>query len=274
MHTPVLLQETIEALDVKKDKKYIDATFGEGGHSKEILKMGGIVLGIDWDAENIKKQKQRYTLQKHVTLVEGNYGNIKSIAEKHNFAPCSGIIFDLGLSMEQIRESGRGFSYEKRSEPLDMRINTTLKIKASDIVNSYTKEELYEVLSRNAEEVNSRAIAAAFCVSRSIKKMEMVGDLIDSIERVSKSLAVKARVFQALRVEVNNEYENIKNGLKGAMNILAKNGVLAVITFHPSEDRIVKNFAHENKYVLKGVVRGVRREKFERSAILRIMKAA
>src|SRR3989344_3161485 len=131
MHTPVLLQETIEALTIKPGAKYIDATYGLGGHTKAILEKGGIVLALDWDEENVVRQNALlqktcsiFVTNNAVKLVLGNYAHIKNIAEEHNFAPCEGIVFDLGLSMEQIRLSGRGFTYEKGNEPLDMRINS------------------------------------------------------------------------------------------------------------------------------------------------------
>jgi 16S rRNA (cytosine1402-N4)-methyltransferase len=244
MHTPVLLKESIEALNIQEGGRYIDATYGLGGHSQEIAQAGGLVLGLDWDPENVQKNIKR-GLPKNVKLIYGNYGNIKDIAQNNNWAPCKGVIFDLGLSMDQIRLSQRGFSYEARAEPLDMRIDTSLEESAADIINSSTREDLYDIFTQNAEEINSRSIAQAIYSTRRMKPVETVGDLLDAISKVSRNRSTIARIFQALRIEVNNEFENIRQGLQGAYEILEEGGRIVMITFHSSEDRIVKAYARD-----------------------------
>jgi len=279
MHTPVLLQDTIDALNVQSGERYIDATYGEGGHTRKILEKGGKVLALDWDEENVQRQNvilQRtcvgFVKNQSVKLVYGNYAHIKNIAQEYNFVPCKGIIFDLGLSMEQIRLSGRGFSYERGDEPLDMRISLQLNVRAGDIINSYSRDQLYEIFARNAEEINSGTIAEAIDRTRSVKHIRTVNDLIEVIKKVTKNKQTVARIFQALRVEVNHEFENIRNGLLGALDIIDSDGRIVIISFHQTEDRIIKNLIRE--LGLKGSKKPIvskNGERFERSAKLRII---
>lgn len=280
MHTPVLLDKVIKALDIKKGGKYIDATFGEGGHTREILKKGGRVLGIEWDEEQYKKAKIKYKKHKpkikNLTLVWGNFADIETIAKKNDFYPTDGVLFDLGLSMSQIKESGRGFSYKKRDEPLDMRISKSLRKTAAYIVNSFKEDELYQVFAGKAEEVNSWPIAEGIVRARKIKTIATVGDLVKIIEKTvgKKDLeATERRIFQALRIEINREFENLKKGLAGAANIILKSGKVVVITFHSLEDRLVKKFVQGRKYrfLTKKPITGKGEHEFERSAKLRII---
>lgn len=280
MHTPVFFEEVITALGVKEGGKYIDATFGEGGYSREILKLGGRVLGIEWDENQYQKSKIKYQKYiskiKNLKLKHGNFKDIERIAKENNFYPVDGIIFDLGLSMEQINNSGRGFSYKRLEEPLDMRISNTLKKTAADIINSYSAQALYEIFSRNSEEINSWAIAKAIISARRLRKIITVKDLVEIISSFKKAIGKKEsvlkRVFQALRIEVNNEFNNLKYGLKGGFNILNKGGKIVVITFHSLEDRIVKQFIQKNnfRFILKKPIINRPRKKFERSARIRI----
>ena len=237
-HKPVLLKEAIKALNVKKGKKYIDTTLGGGGHTKEILKKGGTVLGIDWDAEAIASANLRLKTE-HLILVQGNFRDIKKIAEQHGFDKVAGILFDLGLSSWQIEQSKRGFSY-LRDELLDMRMDSSQKITAAQIINASSKEELYEIFTRFGEEINSRAIVKALVSARPIKT---TGELV---KVVGKDIGRLARVFQALRIVVNNELDNLKISLHQAIELLEKKGHLVIISFHSLEDRIVK-FALKNE---------------------------
>lgn len=273
MHTPVLLKESIEALNIKPSGKYIDATYGLGGHSKAIVEKGGNVLALDWDKGNVENHLKK-GLPKNITLIYGNYANIKHIAEENHWTPCQGIIFDLGLSMDQIRSSQRGFSYEARSEPLDMRIDVSQTTTAADIVNSLSADDLYGLFTQNAEEISSRPIAEALNKSRRVKSIQTVGDLLDSIETVTKDKRVVARIFQAIRVEVNDEFNNIRRGLQGAFEILDKQGRIVIITFHQSEDRIVKMYARKNNMSMmtKKPLKSSSGFSFERSAKLRIIE--
>lgn len=273
MHTPVLLEESIKALNVRPGGRYIDATYGQGGHSRAIAQAGGLVLGIDWDQGNVANSTERGT-PVNISLVHGNYANIKKIAQENNWIPCQGIIFDLGLSMDQIRSSQRGFSYEARSEPLDMRIDVSLSTTAADIINSSSEQELYDIFTKNAEEINSRSIAHAIYLARRLTKIRTVGELIDTISNATKDRKAVARIFQALRVEVNDEFNNIRQGLSGGYDILAEDGRIVIITFHQSEDRIVKQYARENrmKMLTSKPIKSSTHASFERSAHLRIIQ--
>lgn len=277
MHTPVLLKEVIKALDIKEGKKYIDATFGEGGHSLEILKRGGRVLGIEWDEDSLKSKVQSQK-SKDLKLVWGNFAEIEKIAKENDFYPSCGILFDLGLSMEQINRSGRGFSYKKKEEPLDMRISNTLSETAADIVNNYSAKNLYEIFTRNAGEVNSWPIAQAIVRAGRLKKLTIVGDLLSiinssSLKLIGKKKSVARRIFQALRIEVNREFANITKGLKGAVNIISREGRIAVITFHQDEDRIIKKFVKDYnlRFLTKKPITAKNDNKFEACAKLRII---
>ena len=277
MHTPVLLQEAIDGLKVKKDGLYIDATFGEGGHAIEIVRRGGKVLGIDLDQYQISNIKYQNDISKfkNLKLVQGNFNNIEQIAKENNFFPVDGILFDLGLSMAQIDSSGRGFSYNKLNEALDMRINLDYDEKAASIINRYSEEELYEIFAKYSEDLNSRAIAKATVFNRRLKKITIVGNLVRIIRETLKRSDEKTyrRIFQALRIKVNNEFENLQQGLRKSLAILKKDGRIAVITFHSLEDRLVKNFIRENNLVQvnKKIITGDRDLRFERSAKLRII---
>lgn len=270
-HTPVLLQESIEALEIKEGQKYIDATFGLGGHAQAIAEKGGIVLGIDADEASVALRKQEID-NPHITLVAGNFANIKKIAEENNHAPVDGILFDLGLSMWQIRESGRGFTYENDEEPLDMRMSSTLETTAADIVNSYSEDQLHDIFTQHSEELSARAIAQALVQSRRVNKIETVGDLRKCIQSVTGSQSSIARVFQALRIEVNSEFDTLIQSLEDGMKILNENGRIVIITFHPTEDRIVKKWIRKHGYKTnKKALKAKAGQSFERSALLRVI---
>jgi len=269
MHTPVLLKEAIDGLNVRKGGKYIDATFGEGGYSREILKRGGRVLGIDLDLNQLKSWRVNELTS--LRLVQGNFSEIEKIAKENHFFPVEGVVFDLGLSMGQLNSSGRGFSYQKLGEPLDMRLDLMSQTTAQELIKSKTTNELYEIIAKNSEEIRSKEIAEEI---KRTKKMEKVDDLVRAIDRAVgfSSQKVYARIFQALRIEVNDEFNNLKKGLRGAVNILRKNGRVVIVSFHSLEDRVVKNFVREKKLKLvnKKLIKGKRT--FERSAKLRIIK--
>ncbi|MBI3093087.1 MAG: 16S rRNA (cytosine(1402)-N(4))-methyltransferase RsmH [Candidatus Levybacteria bacterium] len=242
-HTPVLLQEVLEFLRIEKGKKYIDATIGGGGHSFEILKRGGIVLGIDCDEEaieyineKIKNQKSKIKYWERLALAQGNFRDIGEIARSNHFEQVSGILFDLGVSSHQLEDAKRGFSFQKEG-PLDMRMNHKLSVKAADLINGLTKGELYELFSKLAEEPRALAISESIIRARRISPIKTTSELVMAISKV-KSLA---RVFQALRIAVNDELNNLRSALPQAVSLLEPGGRLAVISFHSLEDRIVKN---------------------------------
>lgn len=282
MHTPVLIEEVIKGLDIKSDGTYIDATIGEGGHLLKIAETGAKVLGLDWDDEQIKNLEFRIKNFPNVKLTVSNFSHVEKVAKELGFYPADGVLFDLGLSMQQISSGGKGLSFKRPQEPLDMRINTRIRATAADIVNELSVSQLYEIFASYGEEIYSQAIAESVVQARIGNKIKTVGALIRAIDYALKRSNVEnqfqkeksySRIFQALRIAVNDEFENLKKGLKGAMEILKKGGRIAVITFHSREDRIVKQFARDNrlKMLTKKVISGDRKLRFERSAKLRII---
>lgn len=273
MHTPVLLNQVIEALDIKKNGLYIDATFGEGGYSRAIIDKGGKVLGIDLDKDQLTSF--RVNGLTGLKVVEGNFADIEKIAKENNFFPVDGIVFDLGLSMSQISRSGRGFSFKKFNEPLDMRISLNSEMQAKDLLNHLSESELYDVFAKNSEEVNSQKIAREIIIKRQFKKLETVGDLINCIDKAigESSNNVYKKIFQALRIEVNQEFDNLRKGLIGASSLIKEKGKIAVVTFHSLEDRIVKKFSKIQgiKLLIKKPIVNRSGKSYERSAKLRVL---
>lgn len=261
-HKPVLLKEVIRYLNIKKKEKYIDATVGGGSHSAAICKLGGQVLGIDLDPEAIEAAR-RHLLQacparyRMVSgpfsnpksgngapwrLAEGNFIKIDEIARKHGFVEVSGILFDLGVSSHQLDDPSRGFSF--RGGPLDMRMSPELGVKAADLLNALGQKELHELFNKLGEEKHSRRLAALVVRARRIKAFKNTDDLVALFppKRRGERLHPATRVFQALRIAVNDELNNLRAVLPTALALLKTKGRLVVISFHSGEDRIVKNF--------------------------------
>lgn len=252
-HIPVFKQEVTEFLDIQKGKQYIDATLGGGGHALEICKRGGEVLGIDVDQDAIdhvqKKIKDQHAEIKNlgkVTLVRGNFKDIAEIARLHGFTDVSGIIFDLGVSSYQLDTQERGFSFQN-SGPLDMRMDpsgSSGQVTAEDLVNGLTKGELYELFCKYGEESNAWAIAKSIVSARLVNRITTTGDLAaiiaKSVRRSKNDIHPATRVFQALRIAVNDELYSIEEALPKALTVLGKKGRIIVISFHSLEDRIVK----------------------------------
>ncbi len=253
-HIPVFEQEVTRFLDVQRGNRYIDATLGGGGHSFEILKRGGSVLGIDVDDEAIAFVKKKFSINERLTLVRGNFKDIAEIARLHGFTNVSGVLFDLGVSSYQLDTQDRGFSF-KNSGPLDMRMDKSLSVTAEDLVNGLTKEELYELFSKYGEEDFAFAISKSIVGARSIKPITTTGELAaiiaKSVHGGNRDIHPATRAFQALRIVVNDELHSLKTALPQALTILGKKGRIVVISFHSLEDRIVKQafrkFAKENK---------------------------
>ncbi len=265
-------------MNIEKGHWYIDATLGEAGYTNEILKAGGKVLAIDADQEQIDKAKKNLELRirnEELKVVQGYFGDIERIAKTNNFYPVDAVVFDLGLSMKQLNESDRGFSYKKTTEPLDMRIDTKAHTTAADIVNSRSEKELYEVFVKNAEELGSGAIAHTIVLRRSIKPVRTVGDLVEIVDRVTggRDMRVLARIFQALRIEVNDEFNQLEKGLNAALTVLSEHGKILVVTFHSLEDRLVKMFGrkHGLSFVPKKPIISEHSHTYERSAKLRVI---
>lgn len=270
MHTPVLMKEVVEMLGAGPDKMIIDATFGEGGHTRALLATGARVLAIDRDITQIKTSNQNQNL----LLRQGNFKNIKEIAEKEGFAPVNGILFDLGLSNEQMRSGGKGLSYKNLDEQLDMRLDNSCEMDAEMILRQYNEENLSFMFMHNAEETLSVELAKRIITQRVGVHPLTVGWLVEVVNSVAKNnpRPTLTRVFQALRVEVNHEFENLESALQGAVNLLTPDGKIAVISFHSLEDRIVKRFIRSNGYTQEGKkpVFGSSELRFERSAVLRV----
>ncbi len=279
-HTPVLTREVIEALHVTKGKIYIDATLGGAGHTEEILKAGGVVLGIDTDAQAIAHGKERLKECTDYTLVQGNFRDLEEIAKKNGFLHIDGILFDLGVSSHQLDTPERGFSYRFTDAPLDLRLSQSGGDTAAQLVNRMTEGDLYECIGKFGEEQLARTIARALCRTRSIKKIETVGDVVLVIQDVAGSkeqaAPILSRVFQALRIVVNDELKSLKSALEQSREILKPEGRLVVISFHSLEDRIVKQYMRGNgwKVLTKHPIISSEREVYEnkrsRSAKLRV----
>lgn len=244
-HIPVLLHEAVEALMVSTNKKYIDATVGGGGHTLEIILGGGLVLGIDQDQNALdfvaRNQKKSIEDQK-LKLSKGNFKDIRKIASQNNFEKVNGILFDFGVSSYQLDASGRGFSI-RHDEKLDMRMDQDTELSALEIVNKYSRDQLIEIFYRFGEEHNAKRIADAILLNRRKNAITTTKELASLIERVphkSEQIHPATRVFQAIRIEVNNEIEVIKVGLRESIDLLDENGRLVVISFHSLEDRVVK----------------------------------
>lgn len=236
-----MLDKSVDGLRVEGGKKYIDATIGGGGHAAEIVKRGGILLGVDADTEAIEYTKRIVK----ATLVQGNFKDIETIAKEHGFGKVSGILFDLGVSSHQLDMPGRGFSYRFTDAPLDLRLNQAQGETAAQLVNRASSEQLYEIFTRFAEEELAWPITHRIVRARAIKPIETTGELV---RVVGNSPARLSRVFQALRIAVNDELGALKEGLAGAENLLETMGRLVVLTFHSLEDRIVKQFMQKNSW--------------------------
>jgi 16S rRNA (cytosine1402-N4)-methyltransferase len=262
MHIPVLLQEVIKYLEPGPGKKFIDVTFGEGGHAKEIVRLGSSVLGIDWDPSVVTGLDSEFSAKggsacggknqkSKIKIVQGNFADLKEIAEENGFTEVDGILFDLGLGSHQLDDPKRGFAFQKDG-PLDMRYDRKSKINtltAADIVNDYLEKELTEVFQKFGEEYRfGKRVARAIVEIRKNHSIETTSQLFEIIKKcLPAKLRFKAgdvarRIFQALRIEVNEELQNLEKALPQAFELLKKNGRLAVISFHSLEDRIVKNF--------------------------------
>jgi len=247
MHIPVLLKEVLENLDPKPNQNFIDGTLGEGGHSLEILKLtspNGKLLGIDFDQRNLDEAKKKFIengiKENRINLAQGNFKNIKEYVAQNDFQDISGILLDLGLCSYFLDESNRGFTFRKE-ESLDMRFDPNQRLTASEIINNFSEENIANIIYQYGEDRFSRKIAKNICDYRRIKKIETTKELADIIKN-NKSIA---RVFQAIRIYINTELDNLTQVIPDALDILAPNGKLAIISFHSLEDRIVKNLFKE-----------------------------
>ena len=241
-HVPVLLNESIDGLDIKPDGIYVDVTFGGGGHSKEILRrLGkkGHLYSFDQDPD----AEKNIVDDDCFTFVRSNFRYLKNWMRYYEVDHIDGLLADLGVSSHHFDDETRGFSF-RFDAPLDMRMNKRAGTTAAEILNSYSEEQLADIFYIYGELKNARKIAAIIAKTRNDKKIETTGDLMSATEKLFQREREKkemAKMFQALRIEVNHEMDALKEMLNGAKDMLCEGGRLSVITYHSLEDRIVKN---------------------------------
>jgi 16S rRNA (cytosine1402-N4)-methyltransferase len=247
-HKPVLLKEVLKYLDPQANQNFVDCTVGAGGHTAAILERTapkGRVLGVDWDKEAIGRALDTAGhFGTRLILVNDSYVNVKSIIAEKKFGPISGIVIDLGFSMDQIQTSGRGFSFQ-RDEPLDMRYSLENTMTAAKILNQYSEEQLTRIFRDYGEERSARKIAAKIVGERKkqpiLRTFQLV-QLVLSVKKPVKRIHPATQIFQALRIAVNDELHNVLSVLKDLVDAMEVGGRLAVISFHSLEDRIVKQY--------------------------------
>ncbi len=241
-HVPVLLKESIDGLNIKPNGTYVDVTFGGGGHSREILsRLGskGHLYSFDQDAD----AEKNIVNDERFTFVRSNFRYLKNWMRYYEVDHIDGLLADLGVSSHHFDDETRGFSF-RFNAPLDMRMNKRAQLTAAEVVNNYTEEQLAGIFYLYGELKNARKIAAALAKARSVKPIETTQDLIDATARLMGREREKkdtAKLFQALRIEVNHEMEALIEMLNSATELLGAGGRLSVITYHSLEDRIVKN---------------------------------
>lgn len=241
-HIPVMLKQSVDGLNIREGGIYVDVTFGGGGHSREILSRigdNGRLYSFDQDAD----AERNIIDDNRFTFVRSNFRYIKNWMRYHGEEHIDGLLADLGVSSHHLDDETRGFSF-RFDTPLDMRMNKRAGLNAADVINNYSEEQLADVFYLYGELRQARQIASLITKQRSNKRIETTGDLKEAVgklfarEREKKELA---KLFQALRIEVNHEMDALKEMLNGAISLLAPGGRLSVITYHSIEDRIVKN---------------------------------
>ncbi len=246
-HEPVLLKEAIEGMNIKAGGTYVDATYGGGGHSKAILEKlnNGKLFAFDQD-EDVEKNAVR---DKKFTLIKSNFRYIKRFMKYYNALPVDGILADLGISSHQVDTASRGFS-TRFDSPLDMRMNVEQKLNARDVINTYPEEKLKSIFSQYGEVDNAGKVAYQVAAARKSGPVETTKQLIEAIDRsIDKRFPAKylSKIFQALRIEVNDEINALKEFLMQSADVITKGGRLVVISYHSLEDRLVKNFLRTGK---------------------------
>ena len=252
MHYSVLLNESIESLQIKEDGIYVDCTLGYAGHSSEILKRikKGKLVAIDQDLDAIKASDEKLKkIGSNYTIIKSNFVNMKEKLLELGIDEVDGILFDLGVSSPQLDEDERGFSFHKDAK-LDMRMNREQKLTAWDVVNNYPEKEIANILFRYGEEKYGNSIARNIVKEREKKSIDSTLELVEIIK---KSVPMKyardkhpaRKTFQAIRIEVNNELEILDKSIRDSLSMLKVGGILSVITFHSLEDRIIKNIFKE-----------------------------
>lgn len=255
IHKPVLEKEVLKFLDPSQNENFVDCTVGEGGHTRLILEMNGPegkVLGIDWDLAQIETGKWMMADYKDRLILENDsYVNLKEIIERKNFKPVNGILLDVGMSSVHLERSQRGFSFQL-DQSLDMRYNDDRNmLTAEKIINEWSEETLEKIIEEYGEEKFARKIAKAIVEKRKQGRIKSTFQLVNIIKETIPAKFQKGKIhcatrtFQALRIAVNGELENLKKVLPSAISVLAPGGRLVVISFHSLEDRIVKDFFNQ-----------------------------
>ena len=247
-HYTVMKYEAVDALQCCDGKIYVDCTLGGGGHSELILRriqLNGRLIAFDVDEDAIKASSERLKDYKNLTIVKDSYTNIKKVLQNLGIEKITGgVLFDLGASYHQFNKGERGFSFSKEA-PLDMRFNQDSDFSASDVVNTYREDDLVRIFSEYGEERFSKRIAKKIVEQRKLKKLETTTELANLIvnctPHIKTSIHPATRVFQAIRIEVNNELTNVKNTLNDVLDLLDFGAIISVISFHSLEDRLVKN---------------------------------
>ncbi|HOU46892.1 MAG TPA: 16S rRNA (cytosine(1402)-N(4))-methyltransferase RsmH [Chitinophagales bacterium] len=241
-HIPVMLNECIEGLQIKPDGIYVDVTFGGGGHSNKILEHlneNGKLFAFDVDED----AKRNVPNDNRFTLIQANYRHLKRFLKLYGVTKVQGILADFGISSHQIDEPSRGFA-TRFDAPLDMRMNIKEGLSAKDIVNNYSAEQLQNILGFYGEVINAKTLANKIVELRDKKPIETTKDLVEVCKTVSKGIEVKylSQVFQAIRIEVNDELNAIKDFLQQSEEVLDTDGRLVIMSYHSLEDRLTKNF--------------------------------
>ena len=247
-HYTVMKNEAVDALECKNGLVYIDCTLGGGGHSELILQRispDGRLIAFDIDDDAIRAASERLKNYNNITIVKDSYTNIKTVLKNLGIQKITGgVLFDLGASYHQLTKAERGFSFMKDA-PLDMRFDTNSEFTAYDVVNFYPEEDLVRIFSEYGEERFSKRIAKAIIEARKKKKIETTLELSDliikSTPKIKSAVHPATRVFQAIRIEVNHELQNVKNTLNDVLDLLGFGAIISVISFHSLEDRIVKH---------------------------------
>lgn len=252
-HTPVLFQEVIENLQIKKGDVVLDGTIGGAGHAIEMLKQVGSrgkLIGFDLDTEALKTSDQRLKkISNNYQLINDNYSQLEKYGQQFQFlSKVSAILLDLGVSSNEIGNAGRGFSFQKPLEPLDLRMKEDSSLTASEILNNYSEEEIRKILQEYGEEPLAKKISRRVVSYRKTKRIETVADLLQILNEAyrgakkPKKIHQATRTWQALRIAVNDELNSLKKFLPAAVASLKPGGRIAIISFHSLEDRIVKQF--------------------------------
>lgn len=279
-HIPVLLDETITILNPQANQIFIDATLGHGGHSLEILKSGATLYSLDADHLNLKIATDRIksqNLDKNFHPILGNFSDIFQIWEKNIQTPLDGLIADLGLSSSQQSGKDRGFSFND-STSLDMRLNPKQSLTAEEIINTWDRDQLYQLFTKYAQEKLARPLVYEIIQARQKQPIKSGQELAKIIinyyqkKHYSSRLNPATKIFLALRIAVNREFDNLKNLLNSSLKICRPEAKVAIISFHSGEDRLVKNFINQNKLHSQKILpsrQEIQKNPLSRSAVLR-----